>query len=163
LVFQAIEGGGHFLYRMKVDGTGRHKITPERVLTAHTLSPDGRWFIAGAPSPDPEQPAAARAFAVDGSGSVTLCHGYCMFTWDATGKFVYLNFPTLSESTYILPVLHESGLPKLPPAGFSGIEDLSNAKPTAVLPQSIDSAWSVSVYTYTRHDTRRNLYRIQLP
>ncbi len=162
LIFQVIEGGGHFLYRMKIDGTGRHKITPQRALTAHTLSPDGRWFVAGAPSPDPGQPAGLRAFAVDGSRSVPLCQGYCLFTWDATGKFVYLDFPTLSESTYVLPVLHDSGLPKLPPAGFSGIEDLHNAKPTAVLPQSIDSAWSVSVYAYTRQDTRRNLYRIQL-
>jgi serine/threonine protein kinase len=163
LVFQAIESAGHFLYRMKVDGTGRHKITPERVVTAHALSPDGRWFSAGSPSPDPEQAAVNRAFAVDGSGSVALCPGYCLFTWDTTGKFVYLNFPALSESTYVLPVLHDSGLPKLPPAGFSGIEELRNAKPTAVLPQPIDSAWSVSVYAYTHQETRRNLYRIQLP
>jgi hypothetical protein len=32
-----------------------------------------------------------------------------------------------------------------------------------VLPQPIDSALNVSVYAYTRQDTRRNLYRIQLP
>ena len=47
LVFRAIEGGSNFLYRMKADGTGRRKITPDRILDSVGVSPDGRWVVAG--------------------------------------------------------------------------------------------------------------------
>ena len=47
LIFRAIEGGSNFLYRMKTDGTGRRKITSERILDVHSVSPDGRWVVAG--------------------------------------------------------------------------------------------------------------------
>ena len=46
LVFRAIEGGSNYLYRMKTDGTNRHKITPERILDSIDVSPDGRWVVA---------------------------------------------------------------------------------------------------------------------
>jgi hypothetical protein len=35
-------------------------------------------------------------------------------------------------SNYVLPVSHDTGLPKLPPAGVSGIQDLTNAKGAAI-------------------------------
>jgi len=38
-----------------------------------------------------------------------------------------------------------------------------NAKSAAVIPQIVNSAVSPSLYTYTRQNTRRNLYRIPLP
>jgi hypothetical protein len=76
---------------------------------------------------------------------------------------VYLYFPSLHEGNYPLPVLPGTGLPKLPPAGISRAEDLTNAKAGAPIAQIIDSALSPSVYTYTRQTIRRNLYRIPLP
>ena len=88
--------------------------------------------------------------------------GYCTLTWDAAGKFVYIYFPSLHEGSYPLPVLHDTGLPKLPPSGIARLEDLTNAKTAAVIPQVADSVVSPSVYAYTRQNTRRNLYRIQL-
>jgi len=66
----------------------------------------------------------------------------------------------------------------LPSAGFSRVEDLANTKNAVMLPRFEDlantrnavtvpqiaaSALSPSVYAYTRLNTRRNLYRIQLP
>jgi hypothetical protein len=107
-----------------------------------------------------------------------LCLGYCLLSWDVSGKFIYVYFPLLSENTYALPVLQESGLPKVPSAGISRVEDLANAKSAVMLPrfedlsntrnavtvpQIVVSALSPSVYAYTRQNTRRNLYRIQLP
>jgi hypothetical protein len=52
------------------------------------------------------------------------------------------------------------GLPKIPSAGFTTKDDLANAK---TIPWYVESALNPSVYTYTRENTRRNLYRIQLP
>jgi eukaryotic-like serine/threonine-protein kinase len=163
LVFRSIEGSSNFLYRMKADGTGRRKISSQPVFDAFSVSPDGRWLFAASRGPDQENTAQATAFAVDGSRSVPVCLGYCQFTWDLTGKFVYLYFPSLHEGTYPLPVLPDTGLPKLPPAGIARIEDLTSAKAAAPIPQTVESALSPSVYAYTRRNIRRNLYRIPLP
>jgi eukaryotic-like serine/threonine-protein kinase len=163
LVFRAIEGGSNFLYRMKADGTGRRKISSQRIFDAIAVSPDGRWFLAGSPGPDEQHSAQLTAFALDGSLSVPVCQEYCLLTWDTTGKFSYLYFPSLYEGTYTLPVLPDTGLPKLPPAGIARFEDLTSAKAAAPIPHSVESALSPSLYAYTRQNTRRNLYRIPLP
>jgi serine/threonine protein kinase/Tol biopolymer transport system component len=163
LVFRAIEGGSNFLYRMKADGTDRRKISSQRVFDAFSVSPDGRWLLAVSPGPDQEHTAQATAFAVDGSTSVPLCLGYCHLVWESTGKLAYLYFPALYEGTYLLTVVHDTGLPKLPPAGIERIEDLAIAKAAAPIPETVESAISPSVYAYTRQNTRRNLYLIPLP
>jgi serine/threonine protein kinase/Tol biopolymer transport system component len=163
LVFRAIEGGANFLYRMKADGTGRRKISQQRVFDVYAVSPDGRWIIASAPGPDQERTAQFTAFAVDGSKTVPFCLVYCPVIWDTTGKFMYVYSSTLSDATFPLPVLPASGLPNLPPAGIERIEDFTNARTAAVIPRFVDSAISPSVYAYSIRNTRRNLYRIPLP
>ena len=163
LVFRATEGGTNYLYRMKSDGSGRRKLTSERVLDILTVSPDGRWIVAAFPNPDQEHTVAVRALAVDGSQAVSVCFDYCYFHWDTAGKFVYVYISQLHESSYALPVLHDSGLPKISPGDFARIEHEANAKTITAIPQVVHSAVSPSLYAYTRQTTRRNLYRIQLP
>ena len=148
---------------MKADGTDRRKISPQRVFDAVAVSPDGRWFVAGSPRPDQEHTAQVTAFAVDGSTSATLCGSYCWLTWDTFGKFVYFSFSLAYEESYALPVLHDTGLPKLPPSGIARIEDLTNQTTASAIPRFLESAISPSIYAYTRQSTRRNLYRIPLP
>jgi eukaryotic-like serine/threonine-protein kinase len=163
LVFRAVEGGSNFIYRMKDDGSERRKITPERILDMTAVSPDGRWLVALAPDLNQEQRVASTAFPVDGGPRVTLCLGFCSLRFDSSGKFVYLYSALLSERSYVLPVQQNSGLPKLPSAGVSRIEDLAQAKTAAVIPSFVDSAVNPALYAYTRQNTRRNLYRIPLP
>ena len=164
LIFRAVEGGSNFLYRMKTDGTGRRKIGSERILDIESVSPDGRWVVAGAPNPDEEYTAAARAFPVDGGASVPFCIGYCMLNWDTAGRYIFFSFfADGGGGSYATPVMHDLGLPKLPPAGLAVNQDFINAKTTIALPWFVQSAVSPSVYAYTRENTRRNLYRIQLP
>jgi serine/threonine protein kinase/Tol biopolymer transport system component len=161
IIFRAIEGGSNFLYRMKAHGTGRTKITSGPILDVYAVSPDGRWIVASSTGADEEHTVAGRAFAVDGSEVVPLCLGYCLLNWDNSGKFVYLDVVHSGDSSYLLPVQHDTGLPKLPAAGISDIKDLTNAK-GAPIPWFVQSAVSSSVYAYTRQNTRRNLYRIPL-
>jgi serine/threonine protein kinase len=163
LVFRAIEGGSNFLYRMKADGTGRRKITPERILDIESVSPDGRWVVVGAPNPDEEYTASAKAFPVDGGAPVPVCVGYCSLNWDTAGKYALVSFFTNGGGSYATPVMHDLGLPKLPSVGLEPSQDFLNAKTTLAVPWFVQSAVSPSVYAYTRENTRRNLYRIQLP
>jgi eukaryotic-like serine/threonine-protein kinase len=162
LIFRAIEGGSSFLYRMKTDGTGRRKITSERILDIASVSPDGRWVVAGSPNSDEEHTASMKAFPVDGGASVPLCVDYCVLSWDTAGRYAYLSFLPYGSGSYALPVMHDVGLPKLP-AGGARSNDFINAKTAIAIPRSVQSAVSPSVYAYTRETTRRNLYRIQIP
>ena len=160
LVFRAVEGGTNFLYRMKTDGSGRSKISAERVFDLIAVSPDGHWVVSGIANADKEHPAVTKAFAVDGSTEVAICVGYCMLNWDTTGKFAYFEFPELFEGSYMMPVVRETGLPKLPQPGIVKIGDISGS--TALIPEPVDSATSPSVYAYRRQNTLRNLYRVRL-
>jgi serine/threonine protein kinase len=160
LIFRASEGGSNFLYRMKADGTGRRKIIPDRTLGVGAVSQDGRWMVAWLANPDEVHPAVVKVLASDGSASALLCVFECHPVWDATGKFFYIHFPELFEGSYILPVMQVGGLPKIPSAGFTTKNDLANAK---TIPWYVESALNPSIYAYTRENTRRNLYRIQLP
>ena len=162
LVFRAVENGGNFLYRMRPDGSERRKITSERILDVHSMSPDGRWILASAPNPGEEVTAVTKAYSLDGTESVKVCLGYCQLVWDDGGKFVYLYFSALSDASYALPIVRDSGLPSLPPNGVSRLEDLKIAKAIANVPSFAESAISPSFYAYTRENTRRNLYRVQL-
>jgi hypothetical protein len=68
----------------------------------------------------------------------------------------------LAEKSYLLSLSQPFGLPKLPPAGLSRVEDFPDSKTTIAIPNFVESAVSPSFYAYTRRNTRRNLYRIQL-
>lgn len=166
LVFRAIEGGSSYLYRMKTDGGDRKRISPDRILDIYDVSPDGRWVAAGTPgSGDEEQInlGTTKAFAVDGSTTVSVCVGYCILSWDTSGGFVYLSYPAGGGLSYPLPVMRDSELPKLPTVAATRIEDFGKPKESPAIPWQVESAINPSVYAYTRENTRRNLYRIQLP
>jgi Tol biopolymer transport system component len=162
LVFRAFEGGANFLYRMKPDGSGRSKIIQDRILELAAVTPDGRWLIVALPNSDEERPAAVKAIALNGSASVPvpICVVACWMIWDLTGKSVYLNSPDLGKGSYEIPVIQDGGLPKIPSAPITRVEDIPNAKK---IPWDVGSALNPSVYAYTRESTRRNLYRIPLP
>jgi hypothetical protein len=148
---------------MKADGSGRQKISSQRIFDAKAVSPDGRWVIASTPVAGEEHTAEATAFAVDGGATVPLCPGYCFMTWNTAGTVMFLYFPSLFKGTYPVAVKHDTGLPTLPPSGFGRLADLANAKTAAVIPRHVDSIVSSCLYAYTQENARRNLYRIPLP
>jgi eukaryotic-like serine/threonine-protein kinase len=163
LIFRAIEGGSGFLYRMKADGSDRRKVSSQRILDTLATSPDGRWVLVQMPTPGDENTTATDAIAVDGSAIVPLSAGYCMSRWDTTGKYFYVYCPQLNSESHVLPVVPSTGLPKLPSTGFVRIEDFAGPKTNSGIPGYVESAVGSNVYAYTRDNTRRNLYRIQLP
>jgi serine/threonine protein kinase len=160
LIFRAFEGGSNFLYRMKADGTGRSKTMAQRVLDLYTVSPDGRWVVVAAPNSDQEHTAATKAFRLGGNEEVLICQAFCLFDWDTSGKFAFVSFK--AESSYAFPLTQQFGLPKFPPAGVSQVEDFPAPKTAIAIPNFVESAISPSFYAYSKRNTRRNLYRIQL-
>ena len=92
-----------------------------------------------------------------------LCVIRCDLDWDMSGKVAFLNFPSLRGGSYALPLIRDSGLPKIPLIGAARIEDFPNPKAITTIPWYVQSAVNPSLYAYSRQNTRRNLYRIQLP
>ncbi len=164
LLFRVVENGSNFIYRMKADGSDRHKLTSERILDLHSVSADGRWVIASAPNAGEEAPAATKAFNIDGKEAPhTICLSYCGLYWDQDGKFVYMTFLAASNNTYLFPVASGSGLANLPARGLMNSEDFTTAKPSVAIPNlNVEAAINPGVYAYVRQNTRRNLFRIQL-
>ncbi|HEY1732104.1 MAG TPA: protein kinase [Terriglobales bacterium] len=162
IVIRTGEGKKNFLYRMKTDGSGRQKIAEDSVFDLLSVSPDGRWVIATSAPADPKEAFATRAIPVDGGAPVPLCQGYCAMTWDRAEKFVYLYFSSIHDGTYILPMNHDTELPRIPDAGFADVEDFKKAKSAGTVPWFVESAVNQSTYAYVRSNTRRNLYRIPL-
>jgi len=165
LVFRAIEGGSNYLYRMKTDGSGRQRISQERILDIFDVSPDGRWVAVATPGAGNEEQinlGTTKAFAVDGTATVSVCAGYCIFNWDTSGRFIYLSYPAGRGMNLALPVMRDSGLPMVRSVAATRIEDFGRPKESQAIPWQVESAVNPSVYAYTRENTRRNLYRIQL-
>ena len=162
IIFRGVENGTNFLYRMKPDGSDRHKITSRRVLDAFGISPDGRWVAAITSSDDSEKGVETMAIPVDGSNPVPLCVGYCSANWDASGKFLYVNLP-LKHLTRALPIRRETSLPAFPSNEPLSYEGMTSMKNSIDIPHVLISAASPSLYAYVYESTRRNLYRIPLP
>ncbi len=162
LIFRSVEAGGNFVYRMKPDGSDRHKLLPQPVLDLLSVSPDGRWLLFAAASKVDEPPVVTQAFPLDDGPTVTLCSGYCGGMWDSGGKFFYFFFEALTSEVYMLPTSPATGLPKAPPQGIVSMEDVKAAKPIATIHDDVTSAVNPSTYAYIRQNTRRNLYRIPL-
>jgi eukaryotic-like serine/threonine-protein kinase len=161
LVFRSSENGSNFLYRMKPDGSARHKIVPDRILDFLSVSPDGRWAIATTPNSDEEHTTETRVFAMDGSRSESLCPSICWIHWDTSGKSAFL-FDELILSSYPIPVEPGTGIPRVPPEIARAIANPGMVRGVDI-PWNVHSALSPTAYAYTRQDTRRNLYRIPLP
>jgi eukaryotic-like serine/threonine-protein kinase len=163
VVFRAIEGGTNFLYRMHADGSNRRKVSPDHIYDLQTASPDGRWAVVQALDPNEKDAFGIFALPVEGGSAVRLCVNVCYSNWDVRGEFVYIHFLEQSDpNSYALPVRPGSGLPDLPSTVISRIEDLKKLKSAVAIPHIVDSAFSPSLYLYTVHSTRRNLYRIPL-
>ena len=158
LVVRSTEGGFNYLDRINADGSGRRRITPQRVMDLVSVSPDGKWVAAAVPTQNVEFTAAVVAFAVDGGSSVPVCSAYCGITWDATGKYLYVDYPDIfGRGTFVIPVTDDLKLP-----GNAALIDNLNRKSMTQLPWDISTARGTGVYAYIRETTRSNLFRIPL-
>jgi serine/threonine protein kinase len=160
IVFRALENGSNFLYRMKPDGSDRHKITPDRILDLRTISPNGRWITVIRLHSGDENPVARSAISVDGQSSVDLCSVICNSGWDATGNAMVFVF---RQQSFIVPVVSSTGLSQIPSGGFSGPADFKKISAARSIDRDVQSVVSSSFYAYQLDDIRRNLYRIPLP
>jgi len=162
LLFRSVEGGIDFLYRMRIDGTQRQKIIPERIFDLFDASPNGRLALVLCEGSDEEKSPTVMVVPLEGGGGVRICSIACWAGWSVRGEFMHLNFyQSADQSTYLLPLREPGGIPDVVIENESA-ETLKKVKTMAVIPHRVGSVMSKSLYAYTVESTRRNLYRIPL-
>ena len=167
LYFLAREGGSHFAYTVRLDGSGRRKIIPDSLIALRGISFDGKWLAAEVALNDPETPRAVVAYPVDGGPPVRLCTPSCGWQWDAQGKFVYitpLEGPRLEgPKTYAVPLARGQSFPQLPQGGLVKDTLLDGLPGVRVIEHfSVAAGPDPSTYAYPRSTRRANLFRIPL-
>ena len=163
LIVRQVEGDQNFLYRMRPDGTERHRISDVAIFDPYGVSHDGRWVLGVTRGPDRDHPYSVAALPVGGGVAVPVCLVLCAARWDRTGKALYLMVPTSGDkNTYALP-LERTGLPKLPASGITSSRELVEMKAPILGPGVMETGGTATQYAYTRRTIRRNLYRIPLP
>jgi serine/threonine protein kinase len=164
--------GGHpgdmFLQRIQADGTGLHRIIPDRVVFLYAISPDGKWVAAWVGVDVNLYPAA-------GGTPTRVCTGCAsggaenrgvtppLISWSGDGKSLYL-FSERNFRTYSIPLQDGQILPPLPAAGLdlSSVQKaLSDARLIAHDRAFVSS--SPAVYAYPIINSHRNIYRIPVP
>ncbi len=164
--------GGHsgdmFLQAIKTDGTGLHKIIPDRAIFLYAISPDGKWVATWVGSDVNLYPSA-------GGAATRVCTGCAsggaenrgvtppLINWSRDGKTLYLFSEKISHS-YLVPLQDGQILPTLPAAGLklSSVEEsFSDARVVAHDRAFMSS--SPAVYAYPIVTTHRNIYRIPVP
>jgi hypothetical protein len=117
----------------------------------------------GARGAGDENPASITAVPVEGGETVQVCVHFCVPEWSVRGDFMFMQFfVSVDQNTYVLRLRQPNALADLPSNGELSGEILKKAKPMLVIPRTVDSAVSTSLYAYTVKTTRRNLYRIPL-
>jgi eukaryotic-like serine/threonine-protein kinase len=164
--------GGHpgdmFLQSIKADGTGLHRIMPDRAVFLYAVSPDGQWVAAWVGSD-------VNLYSSAGGKVIRVCTGCAsggaedrgvtppLINWSRDGKVLYL-FSEGTLHTYSIPLQHGQILPPLPADGLQ-LRSVEKSLPDAHLIAQ-DRAFmssNPSVYAYPIIATHRNIYRIPVP
>ena len=164
--------GGHsgdmFLQAIKTDGTGLHKITPDRAIFVYAISPDGKWVATWVGSDVNLYPSAGGAAtrvctACASGGAENRGVTPPLINWSRDGKTLYL-FSGKNSHSYLVPLQDGQILPTLPATGLklSSVEESFSDARVIAHDRAFMSA-SPSVYAYPIVTTHRNIYRIPVP
>jgi Tol biopolymer transport system component/predicted Ser/Thr protein kinase len=162
LLFRSVEGGIDYLYRMRIDGTQRQKIMPERIFDLFDASPNGRLALVLGEGSDEEKSPTVMVVPLEGGAGVRVCSIACWAGWSVHGEFMHLNFyQSADQSTFLLSLREPGGIPDAG-IGDESAETLKKVKTMAVIPHRVGSVVNRSLYAYVVESTQRNLYRIPL-
>jgi Tol biopolymer transport system component len=164
LFFRAGEGGTNFLYRMKLDGSGRSKVLEQPIYGFQAISPDKRWVIIRVATKGEETPYVTEAVPVSGGAPVRVCAVNCVVRWAPGGRVLSMAFMSMGMSeTFLVPIPPGKPLPLLPAGGIKSKAELAQIKGTIAIPSPIGPSARPGVYAFRRITVHRNLYRIPLP
>jgi len=161
ILFRRMEGSSGFVYRVRPDGTGMHKVVDKPIFIFRGMSRDGRWIKAFTVPARNEGPSW-QALPLDGGPSVPI--SAYTWHWSATEDSVAISgTPLPAGRSYIVPLRSGQFLP------LELREGVRSEQEVAELPgaRRIDADMVVpgpsrDIYAFYRTTTQRNLYRIPI-
>jgi serine/threonine protein kinase/dipeptidyl aminopeptidase/acylaminoacyl peptidase len=167
LFFQAQEGGLTYLYRRPLAGGQRSKVTPNPVVRFETVSADGKWVVAEAPTADKEMTRGVVAYRVNDGTAKRVCYSLCVVRWTGDGKFLYIELPGGGGAsgifkTFVVPLHPGESFPALPDGGIKSESDLARLRGVRAVNNVIHPGPDVSLYAFDRSTEHRNIYRVPI-
>ena len=164
VLYRVTRQGKNYLYERKVEGGEAKPAIEQPILQFFSASPDGKWVVvAVSEARDPEHPYRISAYPLAGGKEVALCRMICTADWNTSGSGMHFGFFEAKSADYFLPIEKGVGLPQVGPDGMAGSEDAKKlAKAERAAENTVDSAVSVDLYSFSRKTVRRNLYRVPL-
>ena len=154
-----------FLQRIKPDGSGPQRITPEASLFLYDISPDGKWVAAWVGSDIRVYPSgggAPRVVCTDCGSAGAEDRGITpsIVSWSRDGKELYL-YSEGAEQTYAVPLKPGHVLPAMPPSGISWRGQRPAVAGIRTIPhRRAFMSGNPTVYTYAQVTVHRNIYRL---
>jgi len=163
IYYMSSEAGRSYPYRMKADGTAPEKLSTDPVIGFSGVSQDERFVTVRRPLSSEEKWWEVDAVPLSGGPSIPLCSGWCDVGWSHDGKVMYFYWDSFTGNTrtYVVPIAHDSDLPKVPKSGFQSEQEL-RAVATQVLEGAISPGPDGSRYTFSKLTSHWNLYRVPL-
>jgi eukaryotic-like serine/threonine-protein kinase len=165
IFFVATAGPSKFLYRMKLDGTGRQKLLSNPIVGFLSSSPDGEWFIVRLPVTG-EALNTVVAYPRKGGSAIKLCD-FCQAGWSPGGKFFWMAVGGMVAAgggkTFSFALHPGQMFPELPFAGIRSETDLVAVPGARLINEGLNLIGpDPSMYAYSRPLAQRNLYRIPI-
>jgi Tol biopolymer transport system component len=173
------EGSVRHLYRMKVDGSNRTRVSPDPMVGLLAASPDGNWVVALRARSDAEGGGTQPTFiSLKGDVPIPLCPATCalgfgpsqvknpLVKWSADGKSLVVAleyFGLRTRRTVILPYASGMPLDRQYPRGLTSEADIVKNPGARVIDEQAVFPASGSDYLVWRESTTSNLYRISVP
>ena len=160
------------------DGTGQAVASETDIVLLQSVSPDGRWAVAGATPQDShgDRNVVIEAIPLQGGTPVIVCDGCsygfgyarrsaAVLSWDHAGKWMYVSLrylPFGSTKTVAIPVRPGAAPPNLM-KGFSTEADIARIPGARLLSQdNVSPGSSPDYFVGTKRSAKANLFRIYL-
>ena len=170
IVFRRHERGEYFVYAMKGDGSGLHKLLPIPVGQLAAVSPSGDFVTLMVKGNRGE--ISVLVYKVEDGSSRSIC-GACFPYWSRDGKRLYVSFALVSRSeskqhgqTYVLPWNSAEPWRALGVNGIKAEDEIAKIAeivPAASKAETFAPGPSSNEYAYSLRTIQRNLYRVPLP
>lgn len=159
LYFRSTEGDKNFLYRRKLNGSGREKVMPNSIIELFDISPDGQWAAASLATEGEATSGSTQLISLTNppKASIAICT-YCELRWSPDSKTLF----TPAEMHRGLFALDMAAVQqaKIKPGDTLEFRKLPKVRQ---LPDGLDSiiqSRDPGVYAYTKYAVKRNLFSI---
>jgi len=168
LFFRGSEKDANYLYRTKAGATVAEKVTNDPIIELESVSPDGRWVVTQVAFPREEAPRGVVAYPTQGGAPVRICRVLCFVSWTMDGKFMFVQLLGTSQTnelgkTFVIAVGPGNPFPQLPRDGVSSEADLAGVPGLKTREGAVSPGPDGSLYTFSKQNVHRNLYRIPTP